>query len=723
MLKALVKYIERPIGLALVSLIIVAIVLSPYLIGGKVIRGDSADGLIAYMSFLKNSFKNGESPFWNPYGAAGLPSFIYYSHPFSPLNLLLFILSPLVVHHLGLWLVLATALFFTVMVVKEIGGGFTAGFIAGLAFLIASLVYENNVVTAMAFAFQPFFFWLILKLVKSDSRRRSFFYVWILATALAFVWLSAGSNYQFATYTVIAGFVWVVYWTRRFKRNLLVPLAELTLGCGLGTIVGLIQLVPALAVLGQFSLRQGGFSFEYATSAAPVRWSDSVLFVHPFFAGRSAEAFLYIGFLPLFFFAISFFFKRIPYRKFFLLMFLVPLAIAFYKSPLLWVLQQLPVLSYFRHPSRIMIVGSFGAAVLAGLGSERFLEWIRNKLKTSPRQWAILVVLVIGLIVLDYVLVWQKKFGPETVEAKILMQSRFNKPLLDIAKEGRIFTVLPDDALSVFYWTLTNKPPPRDIDKNTMFAAATLEPNNQLFYQAETIELMDPLPPYLGRLNSLIGARVWGGNYGEEKLNKYKGAEGTPIDRLLLLKERSALLDFLGIRYLLSGFDLNEVGFDYRLVGHLPIEGIESGGYTFSFNTYENPKAKPLAYFAPVTALASDGETAYQKFKGSNFKGVFVECGNCDRIIRDSGGELELLERHNAWVSLKSRTQGERFLVFSQNYIPGWRAWINKEEADIFRVNSVFMGIFVPPGEHDIKFEFKYSDLLNPRLVFKGDGK
>ncbi|MBI2024661.1 MAG: YfhO family protein [Candidatus Harrisonbacteria bacterium] len=711
------KFLGRNWFVAVICGAVFLFVLFPYLFQGKLIRGDSADGVIAYMSFLEQSFKKGESPFWNPYGAGGFPSFVSYSFPYNPLNLLLYLAPALFVHHWGLWLVLATSLFLMILLVRELGGGLIAGFIAGLSFLIAMMLYENNVYSAVAFAFQPFLFWLILKLVKTEKRSLSILYIAILALALAFVWLSAGSNYQFTVYTVITAFVWLIYWANHHKRKFFPLALKLTLGCAFGTAIGILGILPALTILGNLSLREGGLSFEYVTSTAPVRWSDIVLFVNPFFEGRSAETFLYMGLLPLIFLIASFFVKNVPHKKLFIFLFLIPLAIAFYKSPLLWAIQQLPILSYFRHPSRWMIVGSFGASILAGLGGERILARVKEKVKISDRKWLLIVALVIISIVIDYRIVWQKKFAIESPKAEFLINNSSPKQLKELIQTreaGRVLSVLPDDSVSVFYWALTGQGPPRDADLKAKIDAAYLHPNDQLFYGIETIELTDNLPLRMGRYLSLVGARISGGDYGESNLIKYPGM---PIDRLSLLKQRSSLLNFLGVRYLLSGFDLREVGFDYQNLGRVRVEGVKEAGYAFGVNVYENTGAKPLAYFSKITDFTQNADQSYDTFKANDFRGVFVECADCGSIT-EAGGKIEILEKTNGRAILHSESDGVRFLIFSQNYIPGWGAWIDSVETEIFRVNAAFMGIFVPTGEHKIRFDFRYSELLNPKFYF-----
>jgi hypothetical protein len=49
----------------------------------------------------------------------------------------------------------------------------------------------------------------------------------------------------------------------------------------------------------------------------------------------------------------------------------------------------------------------------------------------------------------------------------------------------------------------------------------------------------------------------------------------------------------------------------------------------------------------------------------------------------------------------------EGFLVVTDAYYPGWRAWIDGEPAPIFRANVAFRAVVIPPGEHRVEFRYE----------------
>jgi hypothetical protein len=50
--------------------------------------------------------------------------------------------------------------------------------------------------------------------------------------------------------------------------------------------------------------------------------------------------------------------------------------------------------------------------------------------------------------------------------------------------------------------------------------------------------------------------------------------------------------------------------------------------------------------------------------------------------------------------------KGRGFLVISNLFYPGWRAYVNGEEQRIYRVNGVMQGLFVGPGESKVRIVY-----------------
>ncbi|MHB1443899.1 MAG: YfhO family protein, partial [Candidatus Humimicrobiaceae bacterium] len=70
------------------------------------------------------------------------------------------------------------------------------------------------------------------------------------------------------------------------------------------------------------------------------------------------------------------------------------------------------------------------------------------------------------------------------------------------------------------------------------------------------------------------------------------------------------------------------------------------------------------------------------------------------------GAKLEIVEYKNNKVVLKTKSAEDSYLVFSDTYYPGWKAYIDKNETKIYKTDGVLKGIYIPVGEHEVIFSF-----------------
>jgi len=57
-------------------------------------------------------------------------------------------------------------------------------------------------------------------------------------------------------------------------------------------------------------------------------------------------------------------------------------------------------------------------------------------------------------------------------------------------------------------------------------------------------------------------------------------------------------------------------------------------------------------------------------------------------------------------IVIKTQSDHASLLVLTDSYYPGWFAYIDGEETEIFRTNGIVRSVFVPPGNHSITFSF-----------------
>ena len=79
--------------------------------------------------------------------------------------------------------------------------------------------------------------------------------------------------------------------------------------------------------------------------------------------------------------------------------------------------------------------------------------------------------------------------------------------------------------------------------------------------------------------------------------------------------------------------------------------------------------------------------------------------------------QIELLKNkpNEKIYNIKSNKPG--FVVFSEMFYPGWKAEINNREVELYKVNFILRGLFVPKGDNKIKFYFEPTSIKYGSIV------
>ena len=68
-------------------------------------------------------------------------------------------------------------------------------------------------------------------------------------------------------------------------------------------------------------------------------------------------------------------------------------------------------------------------------------------------------------------------------------------------------------------------------------------------------------------------------------------------------------------------------------------------------------------------------------------------------------------------VIIKTQSSGNGFLVLSDTYYPGWKAFIDGKETKIYATNGVVRGVFISPGNHEVIFEYSPGSFKAGALI------
>jgi hypothetical protein len=133
-----------------------------------------------------------------------------------------------------------------------------------------------------------------------------------------------------------------------------------------------------------------------------------------------------------------------------------------------------------------------------------------------------------------------------------------------------------------------------------------------------------------------------------------------------------------------------------------------------------NNKFYPKAFFVKSYKTAG-GLEILNNIKDGNFEpkdiaylekdpGVKIEPADSTAKVLITGYDI-----HN--ITLVAEASGNNLLYLSEVYYPaGWKAYVDGQQAEIFKTNYTFRSIVVPKGKHKIEFKFE------PETYYSGKG-
>ncbi len=75
-------------------------------------------------------------------------------------------------------------------------------------------------------------------------------------------------------------------------------------------------------------------------------------------------------------------------------------------------------------------------------------------------------------------------------------------------------------------------------------------------------------------------------------------------------------------------------------------------------------------------------------------------------------------------VVVQASSGGAGLLVLNDTYYPGWKAYVDGQETEIYRANYLFRAVYLPPGDHTVEFVYRptavYVGLATSLLTLTG---
>jgi len=168
--------------------------------------------------------------------------------------------------------------------------------------------------------------------------------------------------------------------------------------------------------------------------------------------------------------------------------------------------------------------------------------------------------------------------------------------------------------------------------------------------------------------------------------------------------ENRHLVDYLSLRYFVTY--------------HFPLAVADQPGSHFQrrvhdeIDIYENLQALPRAflvhgvrhYLDEEVLLADLGFADHFQPRGQ----VFLPGPGPEQPPAPAapGEEVEILDYQDQKSEYRVTLLSPGYLSTSENYFPGWRAWVNGQEAPVLRSNYTFRALALTPGSHQIVFRY-----------------
>lgn len=688
--------------------------------------GDLLSFLFPLYRFAAQSLKGGEVPLWNPYLYGGAPfAADIQTGLFYPINLLLFFLVPKITFRAlelisVLHFFLAGAFMYLCLrfIRKEGRIGRLASLAGAIAFMFSDLfiIHFGNLNMIAAASWLPLVF---LFYHRALTERRVNYAV--LAGLFLGVAILAGHIQPIFHILFLLGLylLYRLYLACREDRRaipLLLGLTALTVVIALGATAFL--LLPGYEMM-QLSVR-AQISYEEAArfSLSPAQL---IGLLNPGFFGRGPRLSWglwdrvevgYIGVLPLVLASLALLFRRDGLTRFLLVLAIISLLLALGDSAILhgWLYGLVPGFKQLRAPARFILLLDFALAFLAALGLDAILRPLRHgkhALFKGVLRLSFPAFLAITLVTLPLaygVLIYSQDKDPVILQrianatrGQVLFLLFLGGSLFLLYIRGHrwvrpqmvgflaIGLIFVDLAATGAYIDIGTSDPTRGFQHS---AAVEFLKGDEAFYRIEVPrDAWGVWQPDLALIQRLFDI---GGIYTPLELadfERYRQAIGS---------RSSPLYSFLNAKYLITQ------------------KGASPGeGYLLAFDgdprvDIYRTTAFPRAFIVYRSQVVVDHESAWAAIQAPGFdpaKALVVEGGKALEGDASEGRAVITSYSLNE-IGLEVEAAKEGYLVLSEVYYPGWRAYVDGTEEPLLRANYAFRAVYLEPGSHEVRLAF-----------------
>ncbi|MCP4404707.1 MAG: YfhO family protein [bacterium] len=698
---------------------------------------------------------------WMPYVNAGTPFSGGLDVLFRPVYFLTLLVLPV---HTGInyecVIYLFLAGFFMYFYMKELRLSTVSAFFAALFLMlsgqIVSLINAGHMNKLAAIVFTPLVFWMFERALRRQTL--SAFLGASLALGIQF-WQG---HIQISYYTCLAvGIYYVIrigilYLQEREFRQIRKLTAYALLMVIVFLLLSAVTFLPTIS-FARVSDRAQGVSYEFATS-----WSmppeELISYLIPNFFGlrrlnyHEDEKIIpywgrmpftqtghYLGLLPILFAILTLCFVRNKHVLTLTVLggLVLILGMGKYIPTYKLLYAYMPGFDKFRVPQMILFLFAFALSGLAGFGIEWFLVDFSKK---KEKRLRIVVLVLIAILLFSWLLLvleplvnsdlltlFNQAFSRKGASQEIA-QERLNSIFSGIL----LFNMVLGFSLFVLALRLNAKVRLRwvigllvlvfifdmglfnskYIDTVSLETSHYARENNAIRYFKENPGLYRVLPTTespegYGPFNKFVAYQIFSVTgyeaVGVQYYNEFLGQ----------LFMGSPLVDMLNIKYIILPREEEQ-----------PIKiGDKLGPYSVVMHSdallLENPNYLPRAFPVHNVEVLTNKDDIFKTFYDPQFnprETVILEeapdVQPAENSSPSSTSEVEIEHYFNRKIEMSASMVSDGFLVLSERYYPGWKAYVNGQPTPIYKADYTLQAIFLPKGEHDILFSFQPTQFI-----------
>lgn len=191
------------------------------------------------------------------------------------------------------------------------------------------------------------------------------------------------------------------------------------------------------------------------------------------------------------------------------------------------------------------------------------------------------------------------------------------------------------------------------------------------------------------------------------------GRADTPYGRVAQVENYdSKLFDLLNIKYVLA-VKYDEKGI--RVPEGKPRPVFQNPKFKLVFEdktvqVYENKNVLPRAFLVHDFAVRQSNQEIIDQMLKPDFdlsKTVVLEENLPIKSIKTKINKIEWLENKPEVIKLISESEQPGFLLLTNNFYPGWTAFVDSKKTKIYRADFTFVAVEMPEGKHLIEFHYQ----------------